>query len=96
LILPLHVDVHAFTRGSDDDVRAGLLGYLQLVVGERLLLDGITLRQTEEGRKALSFPTRTDRRGQQHSLIRPTTNEARIAIERAVLERLAVLRGIDR
>lgn len=96
MILPLKVDVHSFTHSSEHDVRCGLLGFMQLVVGDRLLLDGITLRLTANGREALSFPCRTDARGHRHPLIRPTDADARAAIERAVLARVAELRGIAR
>ncbi len=64
-----------------------MLGYLSVEYGS-LVLDGIVLRKTTEGRYALSFPARTDRAGRKHSFIRPAGNEAREAIESEILRQL--------
>lgn len=89
--LPLHVELKAWRRGDVDDVRTGLLGYLQLQVGHRLLLDGITLRRTIVGDTCLSFPCRIDGIGRRHSLIRPVDNDARLGIEGAVASSLRAM-----
>lgn len=81
------VRVRSWVRGSDDDVRSGLLGYLSVSYGT-LVLDGLVLRRTADGRLAISFPARTDRAGRRHSYIRPADDQARIAIEREILGQL--------
>ena len=48
------IRVRSWTRGSDDDVRSGLLGYLAIEYG-CLLLDSIVLRKTAAGRLAARY-----------------------------------------
>jgi hypothetical protein len=81
------VRVRTWVKASDDDQRTGLLGYLSVTYGT-LVLDGITLRRTNAGRYALSFPARTDRAGRRHSHIRPTDDQARKDIEAELLWQL--------
>jgi hypothetical protein len=79
--------VLSWARASDEDVRAGMLGFVSVEYGN-LVLDSIVLRRTTEGRLALSFPARTDRGGRRHSYIRPIDDQARQEIERAILGQL--------
>jgi hypothetical protein len=79
-----------FTRATADDVRRGLLGYVTLTFAELLLLDGVTLRLTETGKHALSFPSRTDKQGRRHPYYRPLDDRARQIIERAVFDVLGI------
>jgi len=79
------VRIRSWVRGNADDERAGLLGYLSVFYGA-LILDGITLRRTAEGRLTLSFPARTDRSGNRHAYFRPVDDEARQQIERELLK----------
>lgn len=79
--------IRTWVRGSADDERAGLLGFLSVSYGP-WIFDGITVRRTSDGRLALSFPARSDRSGRKHALIRPVDNEAREAIERELLGQL--------
>jgi DNA-binding cell septation regulator SpoVG len=81
------VRVRTWVRGSDSDVRSGLLGWISVEYGA-LLIDNITLRKTSEGRLALSFPSRTAKNGQKHAVVRPVDNDARVAIEREILGQL--------
>lgn len=80
--------VLAYVRASAHDEQRGLLGYLRVAYGS-LLLDGITLRRTQHGRPALSFPARSDRSGKKHAMVRPVDELARTAIEREILQQLA-------
>jgi hypothetical protein len=89
------IRVRTWVRGSDDEIRTGLLGYLSVNYGQ-LILDGIVLRRTAAGRFALSFPVRTDRAGQRHSYIRPVDDAARQAIERELLGQLGQHPGLVR
>ncbi len=81
------VRVRSWVAASEQDVRSGLLGFVSVFYGS-LILDGITLRRTIDGRFALSFPTRTDRSGKRHSYIRPADDQARQAIEAELLWQL--------
>ena len=83
------ISVRTWIRASTDETRSGLLGYLSIRYGD-LLLDGVVLRRTSQGRLALSFPARTDRGGRRHSFIRPIDDDARRAIEAALLGQLEV------
>lgn len=79
-----------FTPANPDDVRRGLVGYVTLTFADLLLLDGVTLRVTDSGRHALSFPCRTDARGHRHPYFRPQDDRARRIIEKAVFDVLGV------
>lgn len=82
------IRVRSWIRGSESDVRSGLLGYLSVLYGG-LVLDGITLRRTAQGRFALSFPAKTDRAGRRHPFVRPVDDEVRREVEREILSQLA-------
>ncbi len=88
------VRVRTWVRGTDADVRTGLLGYLSVFYGD-LVLDSIVLRRTADGRLALSFPAKTDRSGRRHSYFRPIDDDARCAIERAILGEIAAREGVE-
>lgn len=79
--------VASWTEASAEERRTGVLGYLRVAYGS-LELDGITLRETADGERRLSFPARFDRSGRRHSLVRPVDDAARTAIEREVLHQL--------
>lgn len=81
------IRIRTWVRGSDADLRTGLIGYLSVFYGV-LVLDGITLRRTADGRFVLSFPSRADRRGKKHSIVRPVDDDARQAVERELLGQL--------
>lgn len=81
------VRVRSWIKGTDAEARTGLLGYLSVEYGD-LVLDGIVLRRTAEGRFTLSFPARTDRAGRRHSYIRPVDDQARREIESVILGKL--------
>lgn len=78
----------AFTPASPDDQKSGLLGWITAKLNGRLVLDGLTLRRTLEGRLCLSFPTRKDRAGREHAYLRPVDNDAREELERQIFQAL--------
>ena len=88
------IRVRSWVRGSDRDIRSGLLGYLSIFYGD-LALDGLTVRRTANGRLTLSFPERRDARGRRHPYIRPNDDDARQQIERAVFGEAAVAEGVE-
>jgi DNA-binding cell septation regulator SpoVG len=77
------IRLRTWVRGSDSDVRSGLLGYVSVFYGD-FILDGVTVRRTAEGRMTLSFPQRRDGRGRSHPLFRPIDDAARLRIEKAI------------
>lgn len=79
-----------FTRAPRGDIERGLLGWLAFDVGGTWHVDGVVLRRTREGRPTLAFPARIDRAGREHPYLRPTCDQARRAIERAVLAELGL------
>lgn len=79
-----------FTPSSAEAEKTGLLGYLRLGVGDLLMIDGVTLRRARDGRLVISYPRPGRRR---HPLVRPLDDEARRAIEGAVLKALGVEGG---
>lgn len=81
------IRLRTWVRGSADDERQGLLGFLSVTYGP-WIFDGITLRRTADGRLAVSFPARSDRSGRKHALIRPIDSETRESIERELLRQL--------
>jgi hypothetical protein len=85
-----------FTPGTEDDVKRGLLGFITLTFADMLLLDGVTLRLTESGRHALSFPCRSDSRGARHPYFRPLDDRARTVIENAIFNVLGIEREARR
>lgn len=87
--------VRTWLRGTDDDQRAGLLGYVSLVYGD-LVLDGITVRRTNAGQLTLSYPERRDGQGRRHSLIKPVDDDARLRIEKAVFDAATVTEEAQR
>lgn len=81
------IRVRSWVRGTDEDLRGGLVGYLSLFVGD-LVIDGVTLRITRDRRFALSWPARTDRSGRRHPTVRPVDDAVRQRIEREILAQL--------
>ena len=81
------VRLRTWVAANETEIRSGLLGYVSVRYGD-LILDGLVLRKTADGRYAISFPARTDRAGRKHSYIRPVDNAAREVIERELLWQL--------
>ena len=77
-----------YSPATRDDSAVGLLGYASFVVADVIVLDGVAIRRTRDGRIVLAFPVKHDRAGREHSLVRPVSNAARQAITRAVIEAL--------
>jgi DNA-binding cell septation regulator SpoVG len=88
------IRVRAWVRGSDEDLRSGLIGFVSLFYGD-LVLDGLTVRRTADGRLTLSFPERRDRHGRRHPYVRPLDDDARQRIERVVFGEASVAEGVE-
>lgn len=77
-------------RAAPADMATGLLGWVSLVLGDLLRLDGLTLRRTSNGLLTLSFPARRDASGRQHAIVRPIDDAVRREIEEAVFAALGI------
>jgi DNA-binding cell septation regulator SpoVG len=89
------IRIRTWVRGSDDDVRSGLLGFVSVYYGQ-LVIDGIVVRRTAEGRLTLSFPERRDRHGGRHPYVRPVDDAARKEIEKAVFGAATIAEAVQR
>ena len=69
-----------YVPAGPEDQQRGLLGWVSCALG-LIRVDGIAVRRTLSGRLALSFPRGRGR----HPVVRPLNDEARLAIEEAVL-----------
>ncbi len=79
-----------FTAADSTAQRSGLLGYVRCRFANALVLDSIAVRRTEDGRRTLSFPSRTDGQGGKHPIYRPLDDRTRRAIEAAIFEALGI------
>jgi DNA-binding cell septation regulator SpoVG len=78
-----------FVAASDADHARGLLYFVSFDSGP-FRVDGVTVRRTRDGRRALSFPARHDGSGRQRPIVRPVDDDARRAIEAQVFAALEV------
>ena len=82
------IRVRSWIRGSGEDARSGLVGYLSFFIGD-LIIDNVALRRTLDGRYALSWPSRTDKHGRKHPSVRPISDDVRCRIEKQIFAELA-------
>ncbi len=78
----------AFVSAGPKNAAEGLLGWITCVVNDTLVLDGLTLRKTRDGRLTLSYPARRDAEGKQHFILRPIDDGARLDLENQILTAL--------
>lgn len=78
-----------YTPANREAKERGLLGFVQCVVGGLLRVD-CALRRTRDGRLTISFPVKHDQAGRAHPLVSPANAEARLAIETAVFDAVAL------
>ena len=86
----LKVAVVRLWPATEAQLDQGLVGFMQVLLTCGLVLDGLALRVTREGRLTLAFPARRDRNGTRHYYVRPETEAARREIERQVFAGLGV------
>ena len=82
-----HISHLRYTPATTADERKGLLGFVSCHYGA-LVLDGIALRRSADGRLLLAWPGRRDTHGKQHHSVRPVDDAARVALESAVFAEL--------
>lgn len=69
------------------DVRNGLIGWVTIEL-DSLAIEDVQVRRGRDGRIYLAFPTRLGKHGDRRPLVRPLSNDARIEIERQVIDAL--------
>jgi hypothetical protein len=79
-----------FERSTPEQAESGLVGWIEIIVGGILRIDGVALRRTTAGRLALSFPERVDACGRRHPILRPVDDLARRELERSVFAALGI------
>ncbi len=74
---------------QEHDRERGLLGFVEVTLNNVLVLDGLTLRLSAEGRMYLSYPSKV-RGGVRFPYVRPRGDEERRDVERQVFAALKV------
>ena len=77
----IKIDRIELVTAGPEAAESGFLGWIRCRLNRSLLLDGIALRRTRDGRPSLSFPARRDGAGRQRFYLRPQDDEAREEIE---------------
>jgi hypothetical protein len=88
--MKINISGVAFRSARELDRKSGLLGWTSFLVNGVLRLDSIAVRRTRHGALTLSFPSRRDHEGVDHSLVCPISADAHRAIESDVI---GALRG---
>ncbi len=83
-----------FVPAPARQLRAGLLGWATFVMAGQVRVDGVAIRRTLDGRRALSFPERTDSSGRRHPVIRPLDDYTRREIETQVFAALGFAEAV--
>lgn len=83
------VSILAFTPAPPLDVADGLLGWVDLRLGELVIVHNVAVRRTREGEPTLAWPVKDDRKGNRRAVVRPHGDAARVGIEAAVFAELA-------
>ncbi len=84
------VDEVRFKKAGRRERGSGLLAFISFRLNGCLRIDGVTLRRTDAGDWALSFPERRDRLGRSHQIVRPLDQQTRRKIEHQVFTQLGL------
>ena len=87
---PPRVTEIRFHRAGHRDLRTGLLGFVSFLLDGHVRVDGVTVRETLQGRRVLSFPAKKTPGAADRPYLRPVNNAAREAIEEQILEAIGV------
>jgi hypothetical protein len=87
---PITIRSIRFTQAPPELLGTGLLGWVALRYGDMELAD-ISVRQTLEGRRVLSFPETRRRSGRVQQPVRPASQDVRAQIEAYVFAELRLM-----
>ena len=79
-----------FIGAAQREVESGLLGWIRCLLNDSILLDGLTLRRTKDGRLTISYPGRRDAAGKVRHHLRPKDGATRREIESQIFKALRV------
>ncbi len=79
-----------FTPAPDRDRERGLMGYLQVTLNEAVVLDGLTVRITVDGRRYLAYPSKSGRNGARHPYVRPLNEGVRETLQQQAFQLLGI------
>lgn len=82
------VHLAGFAAAHPFQTQTGLLGLASLGIGAALVIEGVAVRRTREGRVYLSFPSRELRTGERRHVVRPVDAASRRWIEEQVIAQL--------
>ena len=86
---PVQITAIRLTATPPGIARTGLIGWIRCTYGS-LVVDGLALRRTFDGRLTLSYPARRDGGGKQQFYVRPLDDDTRRSIESQVFEGLGI------
>ena len=84
---PPRVTGISFVAARELDRQLGLLGFVACNV-DSVRIDSIVVRRTAAGRLDLRFPSKRSGNGQDFQIVRPASEDARVAIERQIFAAL--------
>ena len=79
-----------YKRATAAQRAGGLEGWISFTLAGLVAIDGVALRRSCRGAYVFSWPARKDERGRLHHHVRPLDEQARHAIECALLTELFV------
>lgn len=81
-------------RTAPEHLRStGLIGWVSLLIGDAVRVDGIALRKSATGRLVLAYPLRQDGVGREYYAAKPIDDRAREEIESQVFAALRLDQG---
>jgi DNA-binding cell septation regulator SpoVG len=87
------VEAVTFKAHPGAGAKTGLIGMATLRLAGAVLIEGVAVRRTREGRVYLSFPSREMRTGERRHVVRPVDAAARKRVEEDVIAQLRA-RGV--
>src|SRR4029453_18848140 len=84
------IDEVEFVSSGPREQERGLLGFVAFRLNGGLRISGVALRRIANGRRALSFPGRTDSAGTQRFYVQPLDDRTRKEIEAGVFAALGI------
>lgn len=84
---PVRVSDVRFAQADAPDVGRGLLGWVRCRYGS-LELDGLAVRKALDGRLLITFPSKRDRAGRRHTVVRALDDASHRELEAQILRAL--------
>ena len=85
-----HLDISSIKVRLVENGTDGLVAWASCVIADAVKLDNIAIRRGRDGSLFLTYPAKLAAGGEKYNYHHPVTVEAADAIQKAVLDRLAV------